>query len=59
MRWGDRHLAPDGPPRIVEHAGCGGDVVAQLVCSRCGKKLGSHEIHSHPGPGARPQATAA
>jgi DNA-binding HxlR family transcriptional regulator len=59
LRWGDRHLAPDGPPRIVEHAGCGGDVVAQLICGECGKELGSHEIHSRPGPAARPQATAA
>ena len=59
LHWGDRYLAPSGPPRIVEHAGCGGDVVAQLVCAKCGKELASREIHSLPGPGARPQATAA
>src|ERR687897_699354 len=35
MHWGDRHLAEHGPPRIVEHAGCGGELVEQLICSRC------------------------
>ena len=59
MHWGDRYLAPDGPPLVVEHATCGGAVVEQLVCSGCGKELGSHEIQSRLGPGARPQATAA
>jgi DNA-binding HxlR family transcriptional regulator len=56
MQWGDRHLAPAGPPRVVEHAGCGGDAVAQLVCGDCGTELGPGEVHSHPGPGFTPAA---
>jgi DNA-binding HxlR family transcriptional regulator len=37
MHWGDRHLAGDaGPPQLVRHAGCGGAVVGQLTCARCG-----------------------
>lgn len=52
MRWGDRHLAPDGPPVIVEHRGCSGEVSAQLVCSGCGA-LTPGETHARSGPGHR------
>jgi DNA-binding HxlR family transcriptional regulator len=50
--WGDRHLAPNGPPRLVEHTGCGGAAVATLVCDGCGAELGPGDITSRPGPGA-------
>ena len=30
--WGDRWLAPDGPPVHYTHTGCGGDVAPRLVC---------------------------
>jgi DNA-binding HxlR family transcriptional regulator len=53
MQWGDRHLAPGGPPRIVEHEGCGGRAVARLVCDDCGEELAADQVHSRPGPGAR------
>ncbi len=46
MHWGDRHLAPGGPPRIAEHTGCGGQVVEQLVCSECGSTLAPGEVHT-------------
>ena len=36
MRWGDAHRAPDGPPTLIRHAGCGGDVTAAMTCGRCG-----------------------
>src|SRR3954451_14740501 len=26
MRWGDRHAAPDGPPRLVLHRDCDGEI---------------------------------
>jgi len=52
MHWGDRHLAPAGPPRIVVHAGCGGPVEQRLVCGDCGAALGPDDITSRPGPGA-------
>ena len=51
MHWGDRHLAPAGPPRIVEHVGCGGTAVEKLVCSDCGAELGPGDVSSRPGPG--------
>jgi DNA-binding HxlR family transcriptional regulator len=52
MHWGDRHLAPDGPPRLVEHVGCGGPVEQRLVCGDCGAELGPDDLTSRRGPGA-------
>ncbi|MEB3370040.1 winged helix-turn-helix transcriptional regulator [Saccharopolyspora mangrovi] len=51
MHWGDEHAEnPAGPPRIVSHAGCGGDVREQLVCTECGKAVGQDAILMLPGP---------
>jgi DNA-binding HxlR family transcriptional regulator len=33
--WGDRWAAPDGPPIVYEHDGCGGRVRHELYCKRC------------------------
>jgi DNA-binding HxlR family transcriptional regulator len=33
MQWGDRWLAPDGPPVAVRHCGCGEPVHAELRCA--------------------------
>ena len=40
MKWGDRH-APDeaGPPLVVVHRGCGGEIDARLRCKRCGESI--------------------
>jgi DNA-binding HxlR family transcriptional regulator len=54
MQWGDRHLAGDaGPPRLVEHAECGGKAVAQLVCDKCGEAIGPQRVELKPGPALR------
>ena len=51
MHWGDRHLAgADGPPRLIEHAGCGGPVVEQLACTDCGQTLTPAQLRTRPGP---------
>lgn len=35
-QWGDRHAPPEGgPPVVLEHRACGGDVHLELRCS-CG-----------------------
>jgi DNA-binding HxlR family transcriptional regulator len=52
MHWGDRHLATAGPPRLVEHVGCGGPVEQRHVCGDCGQELGPDDVTSRPGPGA-------
>ncbi len=47
MHWGDRYLAPDGPPVVTEHATCGAPIVAELVCSGCGKPVTLGELRTH------------
>jgi DNA-binding HxlR family transcriptional regulator len=52
LRWGDAHYPePDGAPRIVEHAGCGGRPDDHLLCDRCGEPLDLLNTASRPGPG--------
>jgi DNA-binding HxlR family transcriptional regulator len=53
MKWGDRHYpAPNGPPRLTLHAGCGGNVGADFRCARCGEQAGPGEVELPLGPGA-------
>ena len=53
MRWGDRHASPPGgPPVVVTHRDCGGDMDDHRTCVRCGEKLGPRDVDASPGPGA-------
>jgi DNA-binding HxlR family transcriptional regulator len=52
VKWGDKHAAASGPPRIIEHRGCGGQVNDHLSCDRCGQPLGARDVTTRPGPGA-------
>ena len=36
MKWGDRHAPEDGPPVLILHRGCGGEIDERFVCSECG-----------------------
>ena len=56
MKWGDRHLYPDGAPVVVEHRDCGGEVDDRRICSRCGDLLEARDVRPRPGPGASPEA---
>src|SRR3954469_6318267 len=51
MKWGDRHVYPDGPPVVIEHRHCGGQVDDRRVCPRCGKALEARDVRARPGPG--------
>lgn len=51
MKWGDRHLAPDGPPVLVLHRDCEGQLDERLRCDRCGADLGPGDVYAAPGPG--------
>jgi DNA-binding HxlR family transcriptional regulator len=51
VKWGDAYLAPEGPPRIIQHRDCGGQVNDHLTCDRCGKPLGARDVITRPGPG--------
>src|SRR5215207_710171 len=54
MKWGDKHAAPGGPPVLLRHAGCGGEVDDRRICSKCSKPLGPKEVLPELGPGATP-----
>lgn len=55
MQWGDEHLAgPVGPPRVAQHAGCGGNLRAGQICQRCQQPVVAGEVEIVPGPGLRP-----
>jgi DNA-binding HxlR family transcriptional regulator len=56
VKWGDRYLAEDGPPRLILHRGCGGEVTERLACSKCGAELTVRDVEAKPGPGARAAA---
>ncbi len=52
MGWGDRWSAgPDGPPRIIVHKECGGEVSDRGICGRCGEVLHARDARQVPGPG--------
>src|SRR3954469_18453658 len=56
MKWGDRHLYPDGPPVVIEHRDCGGQVDDRRICTRCGAPLEARDVRPRPGPGSAPDA---
>ncbi len=51
VKWGDKYAAQDGPPRIIEHRDCGGQVNDHLNCDRCGQPLTARDVVTRPGPG--------
>ncbi len=52
MGWGDRWSAgPGGPPRIIVHKDCGGEVSDRGICERCGEVLHARDARQVPGPG--------
>jgi DNA-binding HxlR family transcriptional regulator len=54
MKWGDKHAAPNGPPVVMRHIGCGGEIDDRRICTACGKHLEPVESAPELGPGALP-----
>jgi DNA-binding HxlR family transcriptional regulator len=52
-RWGDRHYAPGGPPRLILHRDCGGNVTERLTCEKCGNTVRLQDVYWEWGPGAK------
>ncbi len=49
LLWGDRYYpAPNGPPQVAEHTGCGGRLTPQLTCDQCGRQLGPGDVTLRP-----------
>src|ERR1700689_5278842 len=54
LRWGDRYAAPDaGPPIVLRHKDCGGELGEGRDCMGCGEGLQASDVRAEPGPGAR------
>lgn len=53
--WGDRCVAPEGPPILFEHEGCGGPVHVHTRCDDCGREPAATDVAAVAGPGADPQ----
>ena len=57
IQYGDRYYAPQGPPLILRHKACGGQVDAHRICSACGERLTARDVLAEPGPGMAAQAS--
>ncbi len=53
LQFGDAYYAPDGPPVVLRHKECGGQVDEHRICDTCGKRLTARDVTGRPGPGAR------
>ena len=52
IKWGDRHGDwPDGPPMVMVHKDCGGEIDDRRICTRCDAKLTVRDVRAVPGPG--------
>jgi DNA-binding HxlR family transcriptional regulator len=50
--WGDRYSSgPEGPPMLIVHKECGGQVSDRGTCERCGELLHARDARAKPGPG--------
>jgi DNA-binding HxlR family transcriptional regulator len=52
LKWGDRHHAPSGPPVVIRHRDCGGEIDDRRRCQRCGADLEAWEVVAQRGPGS-------
>jgi DNA-binding HxlR family transcriptional regulator len=52
LQWGDRYAAPGGPPVVLRHKGCGGELDDRRRCVRCGAELTARDVVGVAGPGA-------
>jgi DNA-binding HxlR family transcriptional regulator len=58
MHWGDRYLSDQGPPVVIHHKGCDGEVDDRGFCSACGERLDARDAYARYGPGAPARGTA-
>lgn len=52
LQFGDKHLAPDaGPPMLLLHKGCGGELDDRRFCKTCGAAVDLPDVQPKRGPG--------
>jgi DNA-binding HxlR family transcriptional regulator len=49
--WGDIYMAPDGPPVLYQHTGCGGEAHTHITCDVCDEEITARDVSPAPGPG--------
>jgi DNA-binding HxlR family transcriptional regulator len=54
LKWGDRHAAPEGPPVVLEHRDCGGEIDDRRICGKCGAMLNRKDVRARRQPVAEP-----
>jgi DNA-binding HxlR family transcriptional regulator len=60
VHWGDKYSAgPEGPPRLIVHKECGGEVSERGSCTACGKVLTARDARQVAGPGFEAALAAA
>lgn len=62
LQFGDKHLAtPAGPPMLLLHRDCGGELDDRRFCKACGAAVELRDVEAVPGPGGAkvPEAAAA
>jgi DNA-binding HxlR family transcriptional regulator len=60
LQFGDKHLAPEaGPPMLMLHRGCGGELDDRRTCTTCGAALELRDVEAVPGPGGARLPSAA
>jgi DNA-binding HxlR family transcriptional regulator len=52
LKWGDRHAAPGGPPVVLEHKDCSGEIDDRRRCTHCGADVDAWDVIAVRGPGA-------
>ncbi len=58
LQYGDRYYAPDGPPVILRHRDCGGEIDSHRYCSKCGERLSARDSMATagaPAPASAPR----
>ena len=60
LQFGDKHLAqPEGPPLMLLHRDCGGELDDRRICTKCGAALELHDVLTVAGPGGARMPSAA
>jgi DNA-binding HxlR family transcriptional regulator len=60
LQFGDKYLAPEaGPPMLLTHRDCGGQLDDRRVCRTCGAQLELGDVRPVRGPGGAAVPSAA